>query len=361
MFNSIIALSEKHGLLRKFVFPRMKIEQLKVGPVGYLLLHQLRNEWFNHMIINKETSVFISDNDFEGTFQFAKRLCLDRLPFGIAEIIQNKRISNENLILEHYVERMNSNDIDFEAYFGNEDSLTLKCTIFTTPTNSVPFFHQWQRDRRIWWRKFSASPGRYSVTDIKTETNNTQTVQIRANYPWKSHIVETLALHTGPKYVSEADKFKDGKKTIPSSSIISTIHLNTLFMNTICDAYDESEYKGNKRALLRFHRKLAPYSISFAIASGGVAAIVQELNDLALHLTEQFRTNHLSTLFLPRSSKLSLEAQWRQYDEMGIPYNVVLNERTLKDGLVHLRNRDTTLKVHVSELVAYVEQLFKNY
>lgn len=58
---------------------------------------------------------------------------------------------------------------------------------------------------------------------------------------------------------------------VSCSSIISTIQLNTLFMNTICDAYDETEYKGNKRVLLRFHRKLAPYNISFAIASGGTS------------------------------------------------------------------------------------------
>lgn len=138
-----------------------------------------------------------------------------------------------------------------------------------------------------------------------------------------------------------------------------------MFINSICDSYDEPEYKGTKRTLLRFHRKLAPYSISFAIAGGGsmwikvfleesnlksvlVAANISELTDLALYLTKQLRTNHVSTLFLPSSSKLSLEAQWRQYDELGVPYNVLLNEKTLKDGLALLRSRDTTLKVRVS-------------
>lgn len=195
-------------------------------------------------------------------------------------------------------------------------------------------------------------------------------------------------------------QLKDGKKLIHPHSIVSTIDLTTMFINSICDSYDEPEYKGTKRTLLRFHRKLAPYSISFAIAGGGgmpikvfleqnnlrsvlVAANISELTDLALYLTKQLRTNHVSTLFLPSSSKLSLEAQWRQYDELGVPYNVLLNEKTLKDGLALLRSRDTTLKVrlrfkflllvielkccflqeqvHVTELVSYVEQLLKNY
>lgn len=40
-------------------------------------------------------------------------------------------------------------------------------------------------------------------------------------------------------------------------------------MNTICDVYDESNYKGLKRTLLRFHRKVAPYRVSFAISASG--------------------------------------------------------------------------------------------
>lgn len=74
-------------------------------------------------------------------------------------------------------------------------------------------------------------------------------------------------------------------------------------------------------------------------------SILNELNDLGLYLCKQLRTNHVSTLFLPSASKSTLDSQYVQYDQLGIPYTVVLNERTLKDGIGSLRNRDTTLKV----------------
>ncbi|XP_050301645.1 DNA polymerase subunit gamma-2, mitochondrial [Anthonomus grandis grandis] len=189
-------------------------------------------------------------------------------------------------------------------------------------------------------------------------------VNIEAKLPWTTELVETIVMQPKPLRDIGEEKFSDGKKRIQPHSIISTINLTTMFMTTICDAYDESEYKGNSRTLLRFHRKLAPYRISFAIVSSGVSAnVLSELNDLALYLTKQLRLNHVSTLFSASSSKLSLEAQWRLYDEMGIPYNILLNEKTLKDGLAFLRSRDTTLKeqVHVTELVGYVDQLFRNY
>lgn len=92
-------------------------------------------------------------------------------------------------------------------------------------------------------------------------------------------------------------------------------------------------------------------------------SVTDELKDLAVYLCRQLRKNHISCLYLPSSYKNTLDSQWKQYDQMGIPYNVLLNENTLKNGIIYLRNRDTTLKeqVHVANLAEYVEKLFKNY
>lgn len=42
--------------------------------------------------------------------------------------------------------------------------------------------------------QFSASPGRYSLTDIKNE-NNKQYVEIKAEYPWGSQLLESITLN----------------------------------------------------------------------------------------------------------------------------------------------------------------------
>jgi len=362
MFNTIVNVCEKHGFLGKIALPKLKLEQFKIGPTGFQLLQNLKNEWHYNIIINKDISVFPCYESFDKTFEFAKNMCLERLPFGIAEIIQHQKIASTNDLISYYNIRIKEKEIHFENLFANEDKVTLKCTVFTSSQDAVQFFHQWQRQRRIWWRKFSPNPGRYKLTDIKTDTSNIQSVQIMAKYPWNSQLVETLTLYPNSKFLGIDERLKEGKKTVRTSSVVSEIDKTTMFLNAICDAYDEPEYKSKKRTLLRFHRKLAPYSISFAITAVG-ASVVAELNDLALYLTKELRSNHVSTLFLPSSSKLTLESQWKQYDELGIPYNVLLNERTLKDGIAQLRSRDTTLKeqVHVTELVTYVEQLLKNY
>nr|XP_023028589.1 DNA polymerase subunit gamma-2, mitochondrial [Leptinotarsa decemlineata] len=135
-----------------------------------------------------------------------------------------------------------------------------------------------------------------------------------------------------------------------------------MFMNSICDAFDETLVVNKARKLLRLHKKLAPFKISLAV-SGADQSSTAELSDLAVYICRQLRTNHVSTLLLPSSNQLKLDAQFKQYDELGVPYTILLSDSTLKDGIVFLRNRETTLKeqVHVSQLVTYIDQLLKNY
>jgi DNA polymerase gamma 2 len=80
------------------------------------------------------------------------------------------------------------------------------------------------------------------------------------------------------------------------------------------------------------------------------ASVGEELSQLALYLTKQLRSVGISTLLLPDITKKSLESQFSRNDELGIPYTVVLNDASLKNGIIGLRSRDTTLKVSVEHM-----------
>lgn len=67
----------------------------------------------------------------------------------------------------------------------------------------------------------------------------------------------------------------------------------------------------------------------------------------------------MSSLLLPSASKLNLDIQYRQYDQLGVPYTVVLNENTLKNGIIQLRNRDTTLKVCINSVITKYDQIIQ--
>ncbi|XP_069692339.1 DNA polymerase subunit gamma-2, mitochondrial isoform X3 [Periplaneta americana] len=215
--------------------------------------------------------------------------------------------------------------------------------------------------------KFSAFPGRFSLTDIHNGQDG-QLVEIKADFPWGSETVETIQ-YIGSKpfeniETTEKELFevRDGRKKVIPHVIESTVTLESTVLTYLCDAYDEPLFLGVPRNVMRFHRKLAPYKASFS-ASASSASTGEELSQLSLYLTKQLRIAGVSTLLLPDVAKKSLEAQFARNDELGIPYTIVLNDATLKNGIIGLRSRDTTLKeqVHVTDLKSYMEQLLKNY
>ncbi|XP_017776115.1 PREDICTED: DNA polymerase subunit gamma-2, mitochondrial [Nicrophorus vespilloides] len=337
--KQILSLSQKHGLL-------LSSDPFKIGPIGSILMQNLNTEWLNSLVNNKEYPIFYDSDNFNDSYNFVKGLCSETLPFGIADTKSTQ---------------IEGNDV-FSSLFSVSDYL--RCNVFVAPTESMQFFHQWQRLRRMWWRKFSSTPGRYFTTDMQNNDGQ-HTVEIRAKYPWGEQLVEKLQMNESKQQsISEEQnecKFKN--ISVQSHHVSSEICKPVMFLNTVCDAYEELPFQDVKRVMFRFHRKLAPYKISFAVCNTYSSGVTIELYDLAQYLCKKLRTNNVSSLLLPKCTTDKLEQQYLQNDFIGVPYTVILNEGTLKNGVALLRSRDTTLKeqVHVSELPEYVDLLFKNY
>lgn len=153
---------------------------------------------------------------------------------------------------------------------------------------------------------------------------------------------------------------KDGRKKVQAHCITSTTNLFTMCLNMLCDAYDDFPFQGKKRCVFRFHRKIAPYKIGFSISNAN-AKDTSDLNDLAVYLCRLLRKAGFPVMFLPHFS--SLESQYLHHDQLGIPYTILLKESTLKNGILYLRSRDTSLseQVHVSNLENYIDQIYRNF
>lgn len=147
-FKKILDVCEKQGFLKRIINETIANdavnELVKIGPIGALLQENLKTEWFYTMVINRENTVFFSKDSFTDTYEYAKEICQDKLPFGIAEIKEG----TNNKILE------SANKVfDFDKYFVEERQPVLRTTMFIAPSKSTQFFHQWQRQRKMWWRK----------------------------------------------------------------------------------------------------------------------------------------------------------------------------------------------------------------
>lgn len=146
-------------------------------------------------------------------------------------------------------------------------------------------------------------------------------------------------------------QIKNQRKKLLPQVVISETSLEKAAFTYLCDAFEMLNQDTN-REILRFSRKLAPYKVAFA-ATGSLADTIQNLKDLSMLLARKIRKCGISVLLLPDMCTLSVERQILRNDALGIPYTVLLNETTLKDGIISIRSRDTTLKVFSGNIKLY--------
>jgi len=97
------------------------------------------------------------------------------------------------------------------------------------------------------------------------------------------------------------------------------------------------------------HPKLSPYKITFHIAKqkNETDSNIEDLNRFVLYLSNMLRTRGIPTIL----------TNTEQIVEMClIPYVVSVDKTSLKNGVVYVKNRSTTLSeaVHITDLVKYI-------
>lgn len=89
-----------------------------------------------------------------------------------------------------------------------------------------------------------------------------------------------------------------------------------------------------------------------------------DLNDLAIYIRMLLNRSKIITFdFVDHSfdNESALNLKFNETDAIGIPYGLILNEISLQNGFMKLRNRDTTLSetIHISQLNDYVPKIFQ--
>jgi glycyl-tRNA synthetase len=119
----------------------------------------------------------------------------------------------------------------------------------------------------------------------------------------------------------------------------------------MCSSYEVDEVEGEKRTVLRFHPRVAPIKI-------GVFPLVKnkpELVDRARKLYSGLQRKW--NVIYDQSGAIG--RRYRRADEVGVPFGVTIDFDTIEgDGLVTLRDRDTTNQQRLSEedLFSYLEE-----
>jgi len=109
--------------------------------------------------------------------------------------------------------------------------------------------------------------------------------------------------------------------------------VDRIMITCLLDAYDEEEVRGETRVVLRFHRDIAPVQVAVMPLS--------KKDDLIETAQEVRRTLQPVLRVEYDQTGGHIGRRYRRQDEIGTPYCVTIDFRTLEDRAVTIRERDS--------------------
>lgn len=136
-----------------------------------------------------------------------------------------------------------------------------------------------------------------------------------------------------------------GKKFTPHV-IEPAVGIDRLVLMVLCDAYWDDQ--ANKRIVLKLAPHLAPYTVAVFPLVKNNPELVSKAQAVLELLSSRFRTAW--------DDRGNIGKRYYYQDEMGTPYCVTVDHQTLADGMVTVRDRDTTKqdRVRIDKLFEFI-------
>ena len=261
-----------------------------------------------------------------------------KIPFGIAQI--GKAFRNE-IVARQFIFRMR----EFEQ---------MEMQFFVRPGEELKWFDYWKKERIAWHKALGIPEENYRFHDhekLAHYANAATDIEFKFPFGFK----ELEGIHSRTNYdLSRHEEFS-GKKLRyfdPETNesyvpyvVETSIGVDRMFLAIFSYAYNEETLEdGSTRVVLRLPSMLAPIKVAVLplVKKDGMPEKAREIMDkLKKHFLCQY------------DEKDAIGRRYRRQDAIGTPYCVTVDNQTLADGTVTIRERDTMEqhRISVDELV----------
>ncbi|XP_030376836.1 DNA polymerase subunit gamma-2, mitochondrial [Scaptodrosophila lebanonensis] len=340
------------------------IPDIELVSHGRAYAAQLQQQWLNlrNLAVNfgSETATSSSRLSFVQSAQLRTHLCQLRQ--------QHPRKAKCPTLLKHQQFIQTGSIFSNSAYTHRTPVTHLITDLFVEPHRGLEHFYNMQRESKIWWMRFSSNPSRYAIVpyDLQSEqdySKDCQAIDIKSTFGSDEITVEQLTLSTLPDDKDfELPDARTGKMLVPAI-IRSVLELEPATCALLLDGCDH----GRDTNSLLLNRVLAPYQCAIACVQGN--PLSKDLLELSKHFVYVLQRAGLRLCqagekqsfftYAPNASELDKHVQLT--DTLGVPYTLLLDEQTLQNGLLQLRNRDTKLTetIHISDIPDYLKNIFR--
>jgi glycyl-tRNA synthetase len=284
-----------------------------VGPV---------QEAGSRAFLRPETAQGIFIN-FKNVLQLARR----RPPFGIAQV--GKSFRNE-ITPGNFLFRVR----EFEQ---------MEMEFFVPPNDADRWYRYWIDERMRWYLHYGLRESRLHVREHGEEERShysRATSDIEYFYPIGWGELEGIA-NRGDYDLTRHSEFSktkleyvgpDGERYVPYV-IEPAVSIERIFVALLVDAYDEEEVAGRQRTVLRLHPEMAPVTASILPLIAKSEGMVTKARALYEGLRGEFRVEY--------DDNGAIGRRYRRQDEIGTPWAFTIDEQTLEDDTVTVRDRDS--------------------
>ena len=281
-----------------------------------------------------------------------------KVPFGIAQM--GKSFRNE-IIVEHFIFR----SCEFEQ---------MEMEFFCEPGTQKEWMSYWTRQRIDWYRRFANDSEAFRLRahdadELAHYSDECYDVEFR--FPWGWDELEGIASRTDYDLRKHAEasgtklSYFDPNKQDPESGkkgwryvpyvIEPAAGLTRAVLCFLCDAYREERSvtaSGDEkvRSVLKLHPQLAPYKAAILplVRKDGQPEQARRVEDL-------FRREGINVSY---DEVQSIGKRYAKHDEIGTPYCLTVDQQSLEDQSVTIRDRDTTeqQRIPLEKAVLVVKQ-----
>jgi glycyl-tRNA synthetase len=267
--------------------------------------------------------------NFKNVAQIARR----KPPFGIAQV--GKAFRNE-ITPGNFIFRT----LEFEQ---------MEMEYFVAPADAQEWFRYWVDERVAWHLRYGIRESHLRVRPHEPEElshYSSATSDIEYLFPIGWSELEGIA-HRGDFDLTahtEASGTKlewtDGEERYTPHVVEPALGVNRAMLAFMVDAYDEEVIAERERTVLRLHPALAPVKVA-------VLPLISRNEDMvgkSRALYEELRR----AVVAEYDDSGQIGRRYRRQDEIGTPYALTIDEQTLTDDTVTIRDRDSLEQARIA-------------
>ncbi len=269
------------------------------------------------------------------------------LPFGVAQI--GKSFRNE-ITPGNFIFRT----LEFEQ---------MEIEYFTKEENADENFNYWLDLFKKWYIKIGIKKENLKEVELTKEQRahySKRTVDLYFNFPFGFKELQSFANRADYDLKSHSEKSKkklhyfdtDTNKNIVPFVIEPSVGLGRLFLALLSNGYREEKVLNDTRVVLSLSSRIAPYQLAiFPLVSKD-----KDMKDISYNLYTDLRKDYRCSY----DDIGAIGKRYRRQDEIGTPLCITVDNDSLKDNAVTVRDRDTMeqKRVSIDNIRDYVDKCF---